>query len=93
MSPFKTEYAISCYNGQQVNNAIKTFSPIYLMMNCMIILITFGLGILILTTRMILSNVMNLSGEARILVMLILICGIKNTLYHEPKFLVFKFVD
>ena len=39
--------------------------------------------------RMIFLTVMILSGTVKILVMSIVICGIRNTLYHPPKSFVF----
>ena len=52
------------------------------------LLIQSGANKLISIIRMILFTVMNLSGTVKILVMITVTYGIKNTPYHPPKFLV-----
>ena len=47
-----------------------------------------GANIQIPIIIMILLSVMNLSGTVKILVMVIVIYGIRNTPYHPPNFLV-----
>ena len=54
------------------------------------LLIRFGVNIQSSIIRMILLTVMNLSRTLKILLMVIVIYGIRNNIYHPPKFLVFS---
>ena len=72
---------------QHFNTVIKTFFLISMMIICMVLLIPFELNILIPFIIMILLTVMDSSAVANIFVMVIVICGIKNTLYRAPKLL------
>ena len=61
--------------------------------SCMKLLIPFGVNILISIIGLILLTVTNLSGVAKIFAMVIVIRGIKNSLYHAPKYLVLELGD
>ena len=56
--------------------------------NCMKPLIRFRLNIPISIIRMILLTVTNITGVVKIVVEVMVICVIKNTVYHKPKSLV-----
>ena len=72
----------------QVNTVIKSFFLDQLKKSYMKPLISSGANIQISVIIIILLTVMNLSGTVNILVMVTFIYGIRNTLYHPPKFLV-----
>ena len=72
----------------QVNNLIKTFFLDQLKKRYMELLIRSGANINISIKKMILLTEMNLYGILKILVMVTVIYGIRNTHYHPPKFLV-----
>ena len=72
----------------QVNNVINFFFLYQHKKSYMELLIRSGVNILYSIIRMIPLTVMILSGTVKILMMVTVIYGIRNTHYHPPEFLV-----
>ena len=68
----------------------RPYLLIYLRNSCKKISITFGVSIKMSIIRLVLLKVTNLSVVSKIFVMVMVICGIKNSLYHASKFLFFS---
>ena len=75
-------------NHIQVNTVINSFFLDQLKKSYMKLLIFSGASIQISIIRMIILELMNLSGTVNISVVVTVIYGIKNDPYHPPKFLV-----
>ena len=71
-----------------MNTVFKNFLLDQLNKSYMKLLIRSGANIQMSIIIMILLKVMNLSGTLNISVMVTVIYGVRNTLYHPPKFLV-----